>query len=180
METWICWICWLQVHKAKEDYENYEENRSSIEGIAAEVLKILDEAQPDILDVKAAENVQHDQKAEATKTETKISYRRTLSGGLQRQKSEVPKREILQRINSKKAAKSYELGHQLTLKWSTGAGPRIGCIADYPAELRLQALEFTNLSPRKQPTPSAYATTTAFLPLSPTPPPLPHSTYVQL
>uniref|UniRef100_A0A6N2N875 RING-type domain-containing protein n=1 Tax=Salix viminalis TaxID=40686 RepID=A0A6N2N875_SALVM len=27
-------------------------------------------------------------------------------------------------------------------KWSTGAGPRIGSIADYPAEVRAQALEF--------------------------------------
>lgn len=76
------------------------------------------------------------------------SYKRTLSGGLESPRAEVPKTAILQRINSKKSSKSYQLGHQLSLKWSTGAGPRIGCIADYPVELRQQALELTNLSPR--------------------------------
>lgn len=57
-------------------------------------------------------------------------------------------KEILQRIQSKKEASSYQLGHQLSLKWSTGAGPRIGCVADYPQKLRAQALEYVNLSPR--------------------------------
>lgn len=76
------------------------------------------------------------------------SYKRTLSGGLESPRADVPKTAILQRINSKKSSKSYQLGHQLSLSWSTGAGPRIGCIADYPVELRQQALEMTNLSPR--------------------------------
>ncbi|CAH9099408.1 unnamed protein product [Cuscuta europaea] len=79
------------------------------------------------------------------------NYRRTLSGGLQSQKSEVPKTAILQRINSKNASSSYQLGKQLSRTWSTGAGPRIGCVADYPVELRLQALELTNLSPPTPP-----------------------------
>ena len=48
---------------------------------------------------------------------------------------------------------SYQLGHQLSSKWSTGAGPRIGCVKDYPLEVRVQALEFVNLSPRVPPTP---------------------------
>ncbi|KAL5710683.1 hypothetical protein ACHQM5_021218 [Ranunculus cassubicifolius] len=60
----------------------------------------------------------------------------------------VPKDKILHRMNSKKVVNSYQLGHQLAMKWSTGTGPRIGCVADYPIELRLQALEFVNLSPR--------------------------------
>ncbi|RZC21478.1 IQ domain-containing protein IQM3 [Glycine soja] len=62
--------------------------------------------------------------------------------GLQSPRAVVPKTAILQRINSKKASKSYQLGHQLSLKWSTGAGPRIGCVADYPIELRTQAYPF--------------------------------------
>lgn len=66
----------------------------------------------------------------------------------------MPKTAILQRINSKKAANSYQLGNQLSLKWTTGAGPRIGCVADYPVELRVQALEFVNLSPRTTAPPS--------------------------
>ncbi|EPS59288.1 hypothetical protein M569_15520, partial [Genlisea aurea] len=79
----------------------------------------------------------------------KTEYKRNLSGGLQSPtRAQVPEKVVLQRINSKKAVKSYQLGHQLSAKWSTGAGPRIGCIADYPVELRLQALELTNLSPR--------------------------------
>ncbi|KAH7536990.1 hypothetical protein FEM48_Zijuj03G0044500 [Ziziphus jujuba var. spinosa] len=68
------------------------------------------------------------------------SFRRTLSHGLQSPRTNLPKREILQRINLKNKATSYQLGHQISLKWSTGAGPRIGCVADYPAKLRVQAL----------------------------------------
>jgi hypothetical protein len=60
----------------------------------------------------------------------------------------VPQEQILSRINSKKGMKSYQLGKQLSSKWCTGAGPRIGCVRDYPSELRLLALERVNLSPR--------------------------------
>ncbi|KAG0492950.1 hypothetical protein HPP92_006020 [Vanilla planifolia] len=81
------------------------------------------------------------------------AYKRTLSGGLQSPKTDLPEKAILERIKSKREFKSYQLGHQLSLKWCTGAGPRIGCIADYPPELRTQALEFTNLSPRMCTTP---------------------------
>ncbi|CAA7397070.1 unnamed protein product [Spirodela intermedia] len=80
-------------------------------------------------------------------------YKRTLSGrflsgGIQSPRAAVPQNVILKRINSRKEATSYQLGHQLSLKWSTGAGPRIGCIADYPTQVRKQALEILNLSPR--------------------------------
>jgi len=60
----------------------------------------------------------------------------------------VPKAIILQRINSKKGLKSYQLGKQLSCKWSTGAGPRIGVVRDYPSELQIRALEEVSLSPR--------------------------------
>uniref|UniRef100_A0A8I7B4N7 Uncharacterized protein n=1 Tax=Hordeum vulgare subsp. vulgare TaxID=112509 RepID=A0A8I7B4N7_HORVV len=63
-------------------------------------------------------------------------------------KAPVPREKILQRINSKKDMKSYQLGKQLSFKWSTGAGPRIGCVRDYPSELQAHALEQMNLSPR--------------------------------
>ena len=36
----------------------------------------------------------------------------------------------------------------LPSKWTTGVGPRIGCMREYPAKLRVQALEELNLSPR--------------------------------
>ncbi|KAF5735705.1 hypothetical protein HS088_TW15G01220 [Tripterygium wilfordii] len=60
----------------------------------------------------------------------------------------LPEESILRRINSKKGTKSYQLGKQLSCKWTTGAGPRIGCVRDYPSELQLRALEQVNLSPR--------------------------------
>ncbi|XP_014523462.1 IQ domain-containing protein IQM2 [Vigna radiata var. radiata] len=60
----------------------------------------------------------------------------------------IPPESILKRINSHKEMKSYQLGKQLSCKWTTGAGPRIGCVRDYPCELQFRALEQVNLSPR--------------------------------
>ncbi|KAJ6300509.1 hypothetical protein OIU76_021326 [Salix suchowensis] len=65
-----------------------------------------------------------DSKLQEVERETIDKNRRTLSEDL-----DEPKASILD-LN----------------KWSTGAGPRIGSIADYPAEVRAQALEFVNLS----------------------------------
>ena len=62
-------------------------------------------------------------------------------------KSAVPREKILQRISSKET-KSYQLGKQVSFKWTTGAGPRIVCVRDYPSELQLRALEQMHLSPR--------------------------------
>lgn len=59
----------------------------------------------------------------------------------------VPPEKILRRISSKKGLGSYQLGKQLSFKWTTGAGPRIGCVRDYPSELQLHALEQVYLSP---------------------------------
>ncbi|GKV13982.1 hypothetical protein SLEP1_g24927 [Rubroshorea leprosula] len=42
----------------------------------------------------------------------------------------------------------YNLGKRLSCKWTTGTGPRIGCVRDYPPELQSRALEQVNLSPR--------------------------------
>ncbi|KAG6658257.1 hypothetical protein I3843_04G137000 [Carya illinoinensis] len=36
----------------------------------------------------------------------------------------------------------------LSCKWTTGLGPRIGCVRDYPTELQSRALEQVNLSPK--------------------------------
>lgn len=44
--------------------------------------------------------------------------------------------------------KSLQLGKQLSCKWTTGAGPRIGCVRNYPPELQFRVLEEANLSPR--------------------------------
>ncbi|KAK6151965.1 hypothetical protein DH2020_014600 [Rehmannia glutinosa] len=40
------------------------------------------------------------------------------------------------------------LAKRMSCKWSTGAGPRIGCVREYPAELQFRALEHVNLSPK--------------------------------
>ena len=40
-----------------------------------------------------------------------------------------------------------ELGRSLSCKWTTGAGPRISCMREYPSKLQFQALEHFNLSP---------------------------------
>ncbi|XP_023512426.1 IQ domain-containing protein IQM2 [Cucurbita pepo subsp. pepo] len=60
----------------------------------------------------------------------------------------VPEESVLGRLNSHKDANSYQLGKQLSCRWTTGAGPRIGCVRDYPSQLQLQALEQVRLSPR--------------------------------
>ena len=147
-------IACLQIRKANEDSDVYDEIKL---GKAKTALKI--QTNFETPETKAPEEPQKASSTESTgllQNETKGNYKRTLSGGLQSPRAEVPKSKILERINSKKAAKSYQLGHQLSLKWSTGAGPRIGCVADYPVELRMQALEFVNLSPRTPPTPSSF------------------------
>lgn len=142
-----------QIRKASEDAENKDDGKLSRDGSTKDTTP--ESLQPDIIS-KIEDAVSAHEETEVSKSEVKNNYKRTLSGGLQSPRADVPKKSILERISSKKAAKSYQLGHQLTLKWSTGAGPRIGCIADYPAELRFQALEFTSLSPKTSPTPPIY------------------------
>ncbi|GJS15485.1 hypothetical protein Tco_0409957 [Tanacetum coccineum] len=60
----------------------------------------------------------------------------------------VPKEKIMKRINSHKENKSFQLAKQLSCRWTTGAGPRIGCVRDYPLELQTRAMEEMCLSPR--------------------------------
>ncbi|XP_050379359.1 IQ domain-containing protein IQM3 [Argentina anserina] len=142
----------VQIRKANDDSDKYEGN--SNKGGTTFKFSTNSEAPSEHEMPKEMENTQVLESTDCPKTDTKNNYQRTLSGGLQSPRAEVPQNKILQRINSKKQAKSYQLGHQLSLKWSTGAGPRIGCVADYPVELRMQALEFVNLSPRSPQTPS--------------------------
>ncbi|GMP84565.1 hypothetical protein CsSME_00038040 [Camellia sinensis var. sinensis] len=143
----------IEIRKANEDYENFEESKFNREEIAAELS--TNSESPQLHIPKEEEKDITLELTEAPETETKSNYRRTLSGGLHSPRAEVPEKAILERINSKKAVSSYQLGRQLSRKWSTGAGPRIGCVADYPVELRVQALEFVNLSPTT-PSPSCY------------------------
>ena len=45
----------------------------------------------------------------------------------------------------------FDLSKRLSCKWTSGYGPRIGCVRDYPADLQCRALEQVNLSPRTTP-----------------------------
>ncbi|KAG4123675.1 hypothetical protein ERO13_D11G340600v2 [Gossypium hirsutum] len=138
----------VEIRRATDDSDSYDYGKSTGVGTLAEHSL---SSVPSELETDNTENNLSSQSPETNQTKTTNTYTRSLSGGLQSPRTEVPERAILQRINSKKAAKSYQLGHQLSRKWSTGAGPRIGCVADYPVELRQQALEFVNLSPRTPP-----------------------------
>ncbi|PIN11833.1 hypothetical protein CDL12_15558 [Handroanthus impetiginosus] len=62
----------------------------------------------------------------------------------------IPEDSIFPRINSDKETKFSQLGKQLSCQWSTGAGPRISCLRDYPSGLQRHALEQVNLSPRSK------------------------------
>ncbi|TKY62010.1 hypothetical protein E2542_SST11864 [Spatholobus suberectus] len=142
----------VELRKANEDSDIYEDSNLSERAATSEVSNIAKMYVPEISEgaTNTPSSVEEDSQPES------VTYTRTLSGGLQSPRAVVPKSAILQRINSKKASKSYQLGHRLSLKWSTGAGPRIGCVADYPIVLRTQALEMLNLSPKIPPTPSSY------------------------
>ncbi|XP_061963119.1 IQ domain-containing protein IQM3-like [Populus nigra] len=142
----------VQINKASEDSDTYDDGKYNGSGRMIDLIRSLEPPKLKIEDDPISEL------PEVKQAEKKGEYKRTLSGGLQSPRAEVPKATILQRINSKKAAKSYQLGHQISLKWSTGAGPRIGCVADYPLEVRVQALEFVNLSPRTPRTPTCWRT----------------------
>ncbi|KAG1330989.1 hypothetical protein COCNU_02G009570 [Cocos nucifera] len=135
---------------SNEDYEDAKETlqiEGVIEAFKSSVVPrlVMPTARERSKDVEQTAGTQAD---ENVQVETKGSYKRTLSGGLQSPKADVPRKAILERMKSKSKTSSYQLGHQLSRKWSTGAGPRIGCVADYPVEVRVQALEFVNLSPR--------------------------------
>ncbi|KAJ1274274.1 hypothetical protein BS78_05G050100 [Paspalum vaginatum] len=97
-----------------------------------------------------------DEGKDAPAAQAKPTFQRTISGGLHSPRAiDVPQKAILERIKSKSESESYQLGHKLSLQWSTGAGPRIGCVKDYPVELRNEALEMVDLSAAGASKPSA-------------------------
>jgi hypothetical protein len=151
----------LQMSPAEED----EEFWGSLKRVASENDKSEDNTSaleetttPQVIEIPSTESETHKKpvleeldSSEGTKTseastsKTHMSETDDLGRGRQ---APVPREKILQRINSKKDMKSYQLGKQLSFKWTTGAGPRIGCVRDYPSELQAHALEQMNLSPR--------------------------------
>ncbi|KAF5748330.1 hypothetical protein HS088_TW04G00282 [Tripterygium wilfordii] len=45
----------------------------------------------------------------------------------------------------------FDSAERLTCRWTSGVGPRIGCVRDYPTDLQSRALEKVNLSPGADP-----------------------------
>jgi hypothetical protein len=56
-------------------------------------------------------------------------------------------------INSLKSPLSVLPEKHFDHKWTSGAGPRIRCVRDYPTNLQFKALEHVNLSPRPRMSP---------------------------
>ncbi|GKE23693.1 hypothetical protein Tco_1435205 [Tanacetum coccineum] len=54
----------------------------------------------------------------------------------------------IQPFNNEKML-SKEVRNMKSPRWTSGTGPRIGCVRDYPTKLQFQALAQLNLSPRK-------------------------------
>ncbi|XVE53884.1 hypothetical protein DITRI_Ditri03aG0037600 [Diplodiscus trichospermus] len=48
-------------------------------------------------------------------------------------------------------APAFNMANRLSCKWTSGIGPRIGCVKDYPTDLQFQAMEQVKLSPRVTP-----------------------------
>ncbi|KAL6841480.1 hypothetical protein ACP4OV_028623 [Aristida adscensionis] len=67
-------------------------------------------------------------------------------------------------------AEDGEASRGASVKWTSGAGARIGCVRDYPAELQSRALEQVHLSPRLASSSSAAAASRVPIP-SPRPSP---------
>lgn len=121
--------------KANEDYEINENASRKI---------------PSTLDSLSSNVPDEEISGSSEASEAEVDYKMRLLASLQIPSEEVQRKTILQRVYSKKLSNSYQLGNQLSRKWSTGAGPRLGCVHDYPVELRLQALELTNLYPSRK------------------------------
>ncbi|KAH0934183.1 hypothetical protein HID58_011300 [Brassica napus] len=131
-------------------------NHSLEEDLEAEKTVMVDPREEETTTVMA--DVETPKKMESLSTfdleqESKPSEESLPRGGGEEEAKEsevvkIPEESILKRINSKKETRSFQLGKQLSCKWTTGAGPRIGCVRDYPSELQFQALEQVNLSPR--------------------------------
>lgn len=86
--------------------------------------------------------------AEETDAEFIVSKRNLFDEDEEEYEEPVPREKIMARIASHKGMMSYQFAQQVSCRWTTGAGPRIGCVRDYPSELQFRVLEDVSLSPR--------------------------------
>ena len=90
----------IQIHKPTEDYsDSYNDSTSILEENAVEVPTNSELPEPDV--PKEEEEILSKESLEVKPTRTKSNYERTLSGGVQNPRGEVPKKAILHRINLK-------------------------------------------------------------------------------
>ncbi|KAJ0021556.1 hypothetical protein Pint_31402 [Pistacia integerrima] len=102
----------LEIPKRSELFERVESDNSD------------DESSSKKLSAKSPLNHSHSiEEADATPEQNKMDPKQKQSD--EEQIEAVPEEAILQRINSHKGMKSYQLGNQLSFKWTTGAGPAL-------------------------------------------------------
>ncbi|TXG61589.1 hypothetical protein EZV62_012952 [Acer yangbiense] len=121
-----------------------------------EFVSFLDENHVDLTNVKRCsiddDNPSYISTVEKSKPETKVgpdvtkqsdadeSIKSTLIRTVDQQEEKV--------VNVDGKPPLFGVSKRLSCKWTTGTGPRIGCVRDYPTDLQSRALEQVNLSPR--------------------------------
>ncbi|VVA24030.1 PREDICTED: IQ [Prunus dulcis] len=110
-----------------------------------EFISFLEEHQMDMTDVKTCPADDDVPPSFATKKEMNSE---SITSTLEKTKENEAARDT---AAANVEPQKFELARPLSCKWSTGAGPRIGCVRDYPAQLQSQALGQVNLSPRVTP-----------------------------
>jgi hypothetical protein len=90
--------------------------------------------------------------ARAKSSQSDIANRIDVDGSVKKARITTANQEEIKNANEADAkAPVFDLSKRLSCKWTTGTGPRIGCVRDYPSELQSRALEQVNLSPKVAP-----------------------------
>ncbi|KAF8049329.1 hypothetical protein N665_2235s0002 [Sinapis alba] len=106
-----------------------------------EFITFLEEHNVDLTNVKRC----------AVNEEYSSSFKSTEDKEEEEEPKEVSEEVELPSEQEERARPVFDPVKRLSCKWSSGYGPRIGCVRDYPVELQVQALEQVNLSPRVSP-----------------------------
>ncbi|KAG6428597.1 hypothetical protein SASPL_112849 [Salvia splendens] len=115
-----------------------------------EFISFLEEHSVDLSDVKRCATDDDRPPVMSGAHEDPIS-RNTSQGSLSQQENATTHDEdvpSVEPVHDHKDKLEYSFAKRMSCKWSTGAGPRIGCVREYPTELQTRALEQVNLSPR--------------------------------
>ncbi|KAL2327220.1 hypothetical protein Fmac_020647 [Flemingia macrophylla] len=116
-----------------------------------EFISFLDEHNVDLSNVKKCSIDDDDSSIVGSNSFSDINESQQLKGPSLSSSNNVNNNGII--INNAKVHKDiekkvFDVSKRLSCKWSTGAGPRIGCVRDYPEHLQSRALEQVSLSPR--------------------------------